>query len=90
MTRAWYDDYSDGVQRWASVPDDNDPYYRHVVPLEDTQPHSTDYTDPGDCWCEPQTEHGEHVTVIVHNSGDMREFSEPDYKFKPQPGVSLQ
>jgi hypothetical protein len=45
----------------------------HVVPMDDLREHYLTQ----DCACAPQTD--DDPRVIVHNSYDQREKSEPDY-----------
>lgn len=66
---------------WCSIYDEHDPYYVHVIPLNDKRKHSEDHNIP--CWCESwihPEEEGDQVVVLVHCSADGREFSEPDYE----------
>ena len=43
----------------------------HVVPVGDVRPHECSLL----CWCKPTADAAEH-RMIVHNSGDGREFDE--------------
>ena len=63
--------------QWAVMEDEHDPYYRHVVPLGDLRPHTTDFNGTP-CWCQVRTE--EHV--VVHNSADHRELYEQGKRTK--------
>lgn len=59
------------------------PRDHHVVPEHDVKEHQVLRT----CWCRPHVEVQPHTTVavVVHNSLDGREFSEPDYDPKYYP-----
>ena len=45
----------------------------HVLPVDDILPHYED----GKCWCDPVTEDVCGSLIIIHNSFDGREYSEP-------------
>lgn len=44
----------------------------HVMPIDDLREH----IDSIDCWCKPTIK--ENGSVVVHNSLDGREYSEPN------------
>jgi len=50
----------------------------HVVPQDDLKAHDIGMRLDGSpvCWCAPYRDDG----VIVHNSADQRELSEPGYE----------